>query len=273
LSEFEFQRFVTIGQYLPTGSVVHRLDPRTRLLGGLLLLLAITLTPRLSGLALGLIVVLTITVLARVPLGYALRGVVPSLPFILFLALLQVLLGPGSAETTPLFSWGPIHISVTSLISGATIPPRFGGLILLLTILSASTSTTEMVLGLERLLRPVGRLGLPIQDFVLMIQVALRFLPLLAREAERIAKSQASRGAEWGTGRGGLLRRTRQALPILVPLFLVSLQRAEALAMAMEARGYRSDGRRTSMVALNFRRGDYLALLLSLIASAVILVA
>jgi len=130
-----------------------------------------------------------------------------------------------------------------------------------------------MVLGLERLLRPVGRLGLPIQDFVLMIQVALRFLPLLAREAERIAKSQASRGAEWGTGRGGLLRRTRQALPILVPLFLVSLQRAEALAMAMEARGYRSDGRRTSMVALNFRRGDYLALLLSLIASAVILVA
>ena len=118
-----------------------------------------------------------------------------------------------------------------------------------------------MVLGLDRLLRPLAALGLPTQDFVLMVQVSLRFLPLLAREAERIAKAQASRGAEWGTGRGGLLRRARQALPILVPLFLTTLQRAETMAVAMEARGYRGKGR-ASMTELHFRRADGIALAL-----------
>ncbi len=271
MSEFEFQRFIAIGQYLPTESPVHRLDPRTRLIGALLILIAVTAAPNLLGLGVALVGIVGITALARVPLGYALRGLLPPLPFIIFLAVLQSLLGPAGDDMVPIFAWGPFHLSVTSLLNGAAILLRFPALILTITAFSAATSTTAIVRGLDALLQPLASLGLPAQDLVLMVQVALRFLPLLAREAERIAKSQASRGAEWGTGRGKLLRRVRQALPILIPLFLVSLQRAENLALAMEARGYRSQGRRSSIITLRFRLADGLALTACLLLATLVL--
>ncbi|MCU0520628.1 MAG: energy-coupling factor transporter transmembrane protein EcfT [Anaerolineae bacterium] len=270
MSEFEFQRYVTIGQYIPTDSIIHRLDPRTRIMGGLFLLLAVTLAPSLAGLLLALVLVVALTRMARVPVGYALRGLLAPLPFIAFLALLQVVLSPASGAAPTLWQWGPLRISMLGIANSIRVVLRFPALILLITTASACTSTSEMVRGLEALLHPLTRIRLPVQDFVLMVQVALRFVPLLAREAERIAKSQASRGAVWGTGRGGPLRRARQALPIFVPLFLVSLQRAESLAIAMDARGYRSFGERTSLVSLHFTRADFLALLACLAASVLI---
>lgn len=263
MSEFEFQRFVTVGQYMPSDSVVHRLDPRARLVGGLLLLAAITAAPRLTGLGFAFVILMALTLLARMPLGYALKGLLPPLPFIFVLILLQILFSQQGSAEQALVILGPVHVTVRDLLDGAAILLRFSALILTLSLLSASTSTMQMVRGLDRLTRPLGRLGLPTQDFVLMVQVALRFLPLLAREAERIVKSQASRGAEWGTGRRGVLRRVRQALPILVPLFLVSLQRAENLALAMEARGYQGQRQRTSMVAMRFRLVDGVALIIA----------
>jgi len=271
MSEFEFQRYVTIGQYIPTGSVIHRLDPRTRILGAKALLLAVTLTPGLAGLGIGLGIVGALTRIAQVPLRYVLKGLLAPIPFIAILALLQVFLTPHPDATPPLWTWGPLRISTPGLANGARVLLRFPALILLLTTASACTSTPEMVRGLEAVLRPLSRLKLPVQDLVLMVQVALRFLPLLAREAERIAKSQASRGAVWGTGRGGPIRRVRQALPILVPLFLVSLQRAESLAVAMDARGYRSFGERTSLVTLQFRFADAAALLACIAACTAIM--
>lgn len=271
MSDFEFQRFVTIGQYIPTGSPIHGLDPRTRLVAAALLLVAVTAAPHLLGLALSIVAILSFVVLARVPLTYVWRGLVAPLPFIMFLVVLQILLNPSSAPQ-PWAALGPIRISADNVLDGAKILLRFPALILTITLLSACTETTEAVRGLSLLLHPLTRLGLPVQDFVLMVQVALRFLPLLTREAERIAKSQASRGAEWGTGRGGPLRRARQALPVLLPLFLISLERAENLALAMEARGYRGQAARTSMVALHFERRDAVAILIVAAVAAVILV-
>ncbi len=279
MESFEFQRYVTIGQHMPTGSPIHHLDPRTRIVGVLLLMLAVTFAPGLSGLVVALVGALILTGVARVPINYALKGLLAPLPFILFLVALQVLLGPTmlpsrqveEAALAVLWHWGPFTVSTFSIVSGLKILLRFPALILIITLFSASTSTAETVHGLTSLLRPLQKLKLPVQDFVLMIQVALRFLPLLAREAERIAKSQASRGAEWGTGRSGLLRRARQALPILIPLFLVSLQRAENLAVAMEARGYRSFSARTSLVQLHFRPKDAVALSGCLILAAVMI--
>jgi energy-coupling factor transport system permease protein len=271
VNDFEFQRYITIGQYIPTGSAIHRLDPRTRLIAGGLLLIAITAAANPAGIGLSLIVLLLLTALARVSLKYAIKGILAPLPFILILVALQVLLGPRGTEE-PWFILGPIHISAIGVIDGAKILLRFPALILTITLFSACTATTEAVRGLDSLLRPLARIGLPVQDLVLMIQVSLRFLPLLAREAERIAKSQASRGAEWGTGRGGVLRRVRQTLPILVPLFVVSLQRAENLALAMEARGYQGQTSRTSLITLRFGRHDALALVLITALSAAILI-
>ncbi len=271
MHDFEFLRFVNIGQYLPTGSVIHRLDPRARLVAGFLLLAAITAAPRWTGLVIAFVALLAALVVARIPLGYALKGLLPPLPFIAFLAALQVLFGPRSDAVTPLWTWGPASISTASLLNGALLVLRFAALILALSWLSFCISTTEIVRALDALFAPLTKIGLPTHAFVLMVQVTLRFLPLLALEAERIAKSQASRGAEWGTGRGGLLRRARQALPLLVPLFLTGLQRAENLALAMQARGYQGGKGRTSMAVLRFGRNDGIALALAVVLAIVII--
>jgi len=273
MHDFEFLRFVTIGQYLPTGSIIHRLDPRARLLAGCLLLAAVTVAPHWTGLVMALIVLLAALALARIPLGYALKGLLPPLPFIVFLSVLQIFFGPRGDGVTPLWVWGPVSVSAASLLSGALLVLRFAVLILTISWLSFCISTTEIVRALDALLAPFTKIGLPTHAFVLMVQVTLHFLPLLAQEAERIAKSQASRGAEWGTGRGGLLRRARQALPLLVPLFLAGLQRAENLALAMEARGYQGGKGRTTMVALRFQWTDLVALGLSVaLATLIVLV-
>lgn len=254
MSEFEFLRYVAVGQYLPTGSPIHRLDPRARLVAGLLLLAAITAAPRLTGLSVALIAVMGALTLARVPWSFALRGLLAPAPFIVLLAALHLLFGGrGGAVWLAL---GPVAITAGDVFHSGALILRFAALLLALTLVSCCISTTELVRGLEALLRPLTRLGLPTHDFVLMVQVALRFVPLLAREAERIVKAQAARGADWGTGRGGLLRRARQAVPVIVPLFVTALERAEALAVAMAARGYTGGRERTSMAVLRLRPAD-----------------
>lgn len=268
MADFEFLRYVTVGQYLATGSPLHRLDPRTRLVGSALLLIAVTAAPHLAGLGLALGATLGALLVARIPLRYALRGLLPPLPFIGFLALLQIIVGPRTEAAPALLALGPLRISGADLLAGAMLLARFVALILLISLQSAIISTSELVHGLQALLKPLTAVGLPTHDVVLMAQVTLRFLPLLALEAERIAKAQASRGADWGAGKAGLLRRVRQTLPLLVPLFLNSLQRAEALALAMEARGYTGGKERTSMTELHFGARDLVALSIAVALSA-----
>ncbi|NLS80123.1 MAG: energy-coupling factor transporter transmembrane protein EcfT [Chloroflexi bacterium] len=159
------------------------------------------------------------------------------------------------------------------LLAGALLVARFVVLILAISLLSFTTGTNDLMHGLEHLLRPLQRLGLPAHELALTFDIALRSVPLLALEAERLAKAQASRGGEFGGAKGGAIRRVQQALPLLVPLFLGALQRAERLALAMEARGYVGGRGRTQWVALRMRSADYVALALVLgIAVAVVLV-
>ena len=265
---FEFQRFVTIGQYLPRPSPIHHLDPRIRLIAGSLLLAALTATTKVPGLLFGLVILFGLLHVARVPLTYAIRGLLPSLPFILLLALIQVFFSPQSTGVVSWWRAGPLTVSAGGLRSALILLMRFPALILALTLITATTSTSELVTGLEALLRPLEKLGFPTQDFVLMIRVAVRFLPLLTREMERIAKAQPSRGADWGRKNGGLIHRTRQILPLIIPLFLVTLERAENLALAMEARGYHSHRPRSSMHVLRIRPVDILSLCLTVMLSA-----
>lgn len=258
MSEFEFMQRVTIGQYLPTGSVLHRLDPRARILTYAFLLGAVTLTPHVWGLVLGLAAAVAGLLIARISLQYALRGLLPPLPFLLILAVLQVFLYPG-ADQAAILHLGPLAVTPGGLLTGGMLLLRFAALILGLSLASFTLSTSELILGLNLLLRPLGKLGLPVEDLVLMVQVTLRFIPFLMLTAERIVKAQASRGAAWGKGSGGPLRRARQVLPMIVPLFLTSLRRAENLALAMDARGYGASEERTSMRELHFTLTDGLA--------------
>ncbi len=270
MNDFEFQRFTAFGQYRPTGSLVHRLDPRTRLLGAILLVGAATLTQSAMGLVIGMAAVLCAFVPARLPPGRALRGLLPPLPILLLLAFIQILFGFHDETPPLLLEAGPVRISAGDLRMAAILLLRFALLMLSMTLFSSTTSTGELIHGLDTLLRPLGRLGLPTHDFVTVVQVTLRFVPLLLQEAERIAKAQASRGAEWGTGKGGLLARARRTLPILIPLFLTGLHRAERMAMAMDARGYSSITQRTSMVELEMQRRDAVAL--ALVAGVALLI-
>ncbi len=263
MADFEFARNVTVGQYLPTGSPIHALDPRVRLGAGALLLIACTVTPGIAGLGIAILALMALLAVARIPLGYALRGLLPPLPFILFLAVLQVFVGPQKDTLPLLVQWGLIRLSTADLLAAVILIARFACLILTLSLVSFCISTPELVHGLEGLLRPLEKIRVPVQDFVLMVQVALRFLPLLAQEAERIAKAQASRGADWGATGGGPVRRARQVMPLLVPLFLTSLHRAENLAVAMDARGYGDSRRRTSMSEARFGAGEVVALLVT----------
>ncbi len=273
MSEFDFLGQVTIGQYLPGDSPLHRMDPRAKLLMALAWIAAVVACRSLLGMALAALAVAAGLWVARIPARFALRSVWRALPFLALLAVLQVLVMPGNRTGAVLWQWWIVTVTTGGLLAGALLVARFVVLILAISLLSFTTGTNDLMHGLEHLLRPLQRLGLPAHELALTFDIALRSVPLLALEAERLAKAQASRGGEFGGAKGGAIRRVQQALPLLVPLFLGALQRAERLALAMEARGYVGGRGRTQWVALRMRSADYVALALVLgIAVAVVLV-
>jgi len=261
LSEFELLGRVTIGQYLPTGSRVHHLDPRVKLVMVVLMITAVVVSHSLVGLALLLAAVVSGLLSARIPLRFALAGLRPMLPFLLLLALLQVVAIPQyGAGATVIWRWSILTVTDRSVLAGVLLIARFTVMVLGISLFSFSTTTTELTHGVEHLLRPLQALGVPAHEFALVVNIAIRFLPILAEEAERLMKAQASRGADFGRGQRNFITRTRRLLPLLVPLFLVSLQRAEELIEAMEARSYLGGKGRTHLIHLQARLSDYVAL-------------
>lgn len=274
-SEFELLRTVTLGQYLPTGSVLHRADPRVKLAAGMLLVVAVTAASSLVGLALAFALVLAGFAAARVPLEYALSGIKPMLPFLALLGVLQAIAIPqNDANTTVFWRWAFITLTARDIVAVALLFAKFSVLVWGLSLLSFTTSTTELTHGTEHLLRPLQRLGLPAHEFALMVNIALRFVPLLAQETERLMKAQASRGADFGGGRRlNFIQRFRKLLPLLIPLILSTLQRAEDLILAMEARCYTGGKGRTHLVRFRAQASDYAILALVLIVLAAMVVA
>ncbi|MEW6178796.1 MAG: energy-coupling factor transporter transmembrane component T [Chloroflexota bacterium] len=271
MHNFEFLRMVNIGQYLPLDSFLHRLDARARIVVYLMILMAATFTARPLGLFFALLVVLILLRVGRIPLSFAFRGLLPPLPFLLILALLQVFVSIRPPDVRPLMEFGVLKIYASGLLSAGMLLLRFCVLILALSLSSFTLSTSEMIHGLQSLLAPFARLGLPVHDLVMVFQITIRFIPFLAMAAERIAKAQASRGAEWGVRKGNFFQRVRQVIPLIVPLFLTSLRRAEIMALAMDARGYGSTARRTSTYTMQFAWKDGAAIAAGAVTAIVIL--
>ena len=169
-----------------------------------------------------------------------------------------------------LFTIGKIRITLAGVMAGMMLLIRFCGLILTISMMSFVISTSELLHGLTRLLAPLNRIGIHTMDFIMTIQVMLRFLPFLAQSAERIAKAQASRGSDWGQKSKGLMNRIRQVIPMIIPLFITSLRRSENLALAMDARAYGVLNTRTSMAVLHFTWIDALAVVISIMVSLAI---
>ncbi len=258
-------RGLSFGQYLPVDSPVHRLDPRTKILATIVLIAVVFATRSAAGLAWLTVVLGAVLLAARIPLGYALRGLRPVFWLVGIAVVFQVLFGEGGGH--PLFQRGPLVITRENLDLGLFYGYRLLLLVASTSLMTFTTSPVEMTDGLERLLRPLQRVGVSTHEFALMMTIALRFIPTLVEEADKIMKAQIARGAEFS--RGSPMRRAKAFLPLLVPLFIGAFRRAEALALAMEARCYRGGEHRTRMKELHFAPRDWVAGVL-LAAAAVV---
>lgn len=271
--EFELTRNITIGQYLPTGSVIHRLDPRFKLASFVIMIIAIAICGTYIGNLFALLVCLLMFALARIPLHYGISGVKPAVPFIIILALMQLLFyGEIAQGGTIYFQYGFVTISSEVIRLVVVSAMRFVEVIFLSSVLTLSTSTTELTHGMERLLGPLEKVKFPVHAFALIITISIRFVPTFAMEMEKMMKAQASRGAEFGTGQWWrIIKRTKDMFPIIVPLFNVALSRAEDLILAMEARCYTPGAVRTRYAHYKAAPKDFAAIGASALLSAVIL--
>ena len=271
MSQFEYLRRVSIGQYLPLDSLIHRLDPRAKIIGLGFLIIAVSISNNLYSLALAVLVSLILIAASRIPFSFAVQGLLPPLPFLVLIATLQLVITPHPETSSVVFGVWKISIYIEGILAALKLLLRFVSLLLILTTLSSSLSTIEMINGLDLLLKPLQQIGVPIENAALMVQLTLRFIPFLALNAEKIAKSQASRGAKWDTSKGNLINRVQQIVPLVIPLFITSLRQAENLSTAMLARGFASSTLRTSMHTYRFTLQDSLFLLFVLISTAGIL--
>ena len=256
----ELSRNVIIGQYLPGTTLVHRLDPRTKIFCTLVLLSAVSFTRSLTSAVIYLLAILLITRFSQIPLGFVLRPFLRGLPFILFFLTLSMLfLGWQEPAGTVFFQWGWLRITSNALALATLSLLRLVSLLMLIGLPTLTTRITELTHGTELLLLPFARFGVPAHDIALVMTIALRFVPILTEELERVIKAQASRGGEIGDLSWRRPLEIGQALlPLIVPLFVNSFRRAEELAVAMEARCFVRGARRTKYVEMQSTRVDAL---------------
>ncbi len=273
--EFELSRNITIGQYVPTASVIHRLDPRFKLAMFSFLVLAASFCGSYYGNICALVVCTALFLISKIPLSYGISGIKPALPFMIALAVLQLLFYGGSFGGTGIeyVHWGIVQITSGSVKLVVVSTMRFVEIIFITSVLTLSTSTTELAHGMEQVLSPLKKIKVPVHAFALIMTIAVRFVPTFAIEMEKMMKAQASRGAEFGTGGWWrILQRTRDMFPIIVPLFNVALARAEDLVLAMEARCYTPTDERTSFKKYRAIPTDYIVFLSSLAVSIALVV-
>lgn len=245
---------LTIGQYFPGKSFLHRLDPRTKILAVIFLSVAIFLPKAWPGYALAALVCLGAVALAQVPIKFILRGLKPIMIFLAITVVFNAFLTPGEA----LFKIGSWAVTKEGLILSLVAAIRLILLVVTASLLTLTTSPIRLTDGFERLLRPFAPLGVPAHELALMMTIALRFIPTLTDEADRIMRAQAARGADFQSG--NLMNRIRGLIPVMVPLFVAAFRRADELATAMEARGYRGGQGRTKMRDLVYGGSDYITL-------------
>ena len=258
---------ITLGQFFPGKSVIHRLDPRTKLLVLILYIVSLFLAKSYLSYALVLAFLVTATLLGHIPFKAMTRGLKPMLIFILFTAVLNLFYTKGGRL---LFEWKFIHIYTGGVRTAFFMVLRILLLICGTFLLTYTTSPIALTDALERLLNPLKKLHVPVHELAMMMCIALRFIPTLIEETDKIISAQKARGADFETG--NLLRRAKALVPILVPLFVSAFRRAEELATAMECRCYHGGEGRTRLKVLHYATLDYLAFLIGLALLAAVIV-
>ena len=244
---------ITIGQYVKGDSILHRLDPRTKIFGMLAIMVALFFVNNWIGLVYEEVVVFAVLFASQVPLKFYIRGVKPLRWILLFTAAIQIFLTPGEI----IWQWGILHITAEGVRLAIFMCVRLVLLVMTTSVLTLTTTPIVLTDAVENLLSPFKRIGVPAHELAMMMTIALRFIPLLADETEKIMAAQKARGAAFDEG--GLMDRARALLPILVPLFLSAINRASELAMAMEARCYHGGEGRTRLHELHYENRDRVA--------------
>ena len=248
-------RDITIGQHFPGDSPVHRLDPRIKLVLTLVYIIVLFAVPNISGMLLAFAAMLVLYLLAKIPLKVLTRSMKPLLPIILFTAILNLFFAAGE----PIVQFWIFKISEEGIYYAITMVLRILCLIAGSSLLTYTTSPIVLTDALERLLHPLAVLHLPVHELAMMMTIALRFIPTLIEETEKIMNAQKARGADLDTG--SLLQRVKALVPVLIPLFISSFRRADELAMAMECRCYHGGDGRTRMKQLHVTSKDVISTL------------
>lgn len=246
-----------IGRYVPGTSIVHRMDPRAKLLLVFIFVIIVFLANNVWGYALLGAFALTVVLSTRIPIPFILKGLKPILWIIIFTMIFHVFL---TKEGTLLYRIGFIEIYQEGIRQAIFISLRFLFLITITTILTLTTTPIEVTDGMETLFGPFKKLGVPVHELALMMSISLRFIPTLMQETDKIMKAQSARGVDFTTG--PLKERVKALVPLLVPLFISAFKRAEELATAMEARGYRGGEGRTKFRILEWSTKDTLLMAL-----------
>lgn len=252
---------VTLGQFFPGNSLLHRLDPRIKIIATVLLILVVFLAKNLLGYGALILLTLLLVAVSGIPVKTILKSIKPLLPIILLTAAMNIFFSGGESVLVD-ERWSFIHLKITAegILSGVKMALRI--LLLIVdsgVVLTYTTSPIDLTDGIERLLSPLAKIGLPVHTFAMMMSLALRFVPTLIEETDKIIAAQRSRGADFSSG--NLISRVKALIPILIPLLISSFRRADELALAMECRCYHGGKGRTKMKQLHLRAADIFFLL------------
>jgi len=258
-------RNITLGQYLPGTSAIHRADPRTKIIMTISFMVVLFIVNSIWALIAALVFVAAVFLISGISFKYAIRGMKPVLYIIIFTTVLNMFFTDGNV----LLRLGPARITEEGLILAAVVSLRVFLLIASASIMTYTTTPITLTDGIEKLMGPLKVIKFPVHEMAMMMTIALRFIPTLIDETDKIMKAQAARGADIGTG--NLLQRARSFIPVLIPLFVSSFRRADDLAVAMESRCYRGSEGRTSMRILKFKGLDVAILGIFIIICAGIL--
>ncbi|HHV26627.1 energy-coupling factor transporter transmembrane protein EcfT [Anaerosalibacter bizertensis] len=247
---------ITIGQFFPGDTIVHKLDPRVKILITFVFIISLFFINKFYPYIFILGFILTTIKLSEVPFKYVLKGLKP----LRFILIITFVINVFMTKGVVLFNIGPLEVTREGLNQAIFMALRLIFLIMGTSLLTLTTSPISLTDGIEKLLNPLKVIGLPAHELAMMMTIALRFIPTLLEETDKIMKAQMARGADFESG--NILNRAKNLVPLLVPLFVNSFRRADELAMAMEARCYRGGEHRTRLNEIKIERIDYIAMII-----------
>ena len=246
---------ITLGQYYQTESVIHRLDPRVKLVGTIIYILSLFLVNKIQGYLIALGFLIVVIKISKVPFKFMVKGMKAILFLLLLTVCFNLFLTPGE----PLVSIWKLSITREGLHLAILMAIRLAFLIIGSSIMTLTTTPNHLTDGMEKLMKPLKKIRVPVHEIAMMMSIALRFIPILMEETDKIMKAQIARGADFESG--NLIKKAKALVPLLVPLFISAFRRANDLAMAMEARCYRGGESRTKMKPLVYKKADIISYL------------